>query len=345
MNLGRTQRARAIRTQLLNLVRSGRVDFVAEVADQFTVSRQTIHGHLKWLVDQGMLTASGSTRARIYALGPNQFLQAGYDLGGIDEQTLYQRDFASIFDDLPENIGEICHYGFTEMINNAIDHSAGERALITVERDSESIFIAIDDDGEGIFERIARLMDLPDPRASLLELSKGKLTTDPDHHTGEGIFFTSRAFDRFSIISGELTFDHDHSKRTDVLHHRVGGSPGTLVGMEIELDSRRTLGEVFDQFSSGPDEYRFERTVVPVRLAIYEGERLISRSQAKRLLNRIERFRHVVFDFADVTSIGQAFADEVFRVFQNRHPDIQLVPENMSTDVEKMVKRALSHRP
>ena len=32
------------------------------------------------------------------------------------------------------------------------------------------------------------------------ELPKsGKLTTDPDNHTGEGIFFTSRVFDEFEI--------------------------------------------------------------------------------------------------------------------------------------------------
>jgi hypothetical protein len=52
-----------------------------------------------------------------------------------------------------------------------------------------------------------------------------------------------------------------------------------------------------------------------VRLAKYGNDQLISRSQAKRLLARIELFKIVLFDFSGVETIGQAFADEIFRVF------------------------------
>lgn len=344
MELGRTTRARQIRAHLLRLVADGRTGFVSDVAEAYEISRQAVGRHLSWLVDQDMLVAEGATNARIYRLGPVRFSNGTYDLTSIDEHSVHARDFAHVFDGLPKNVEEICDYGFTEMVNNAIDHSEGTQVEISAERTKEQVQITVIDDGEGIFLRIARLLGLEDPRASLLELSKGKLTTDPEHHTGEGIFFASRAFDEFYIASGELVFSHHHVLEDDYLFHWDEESRGTSVLMTIAIDSPHDIGTIFDEYSSGPDEYRFERTVVPVRLATYEGERLISRSQAKRLLNRVDRFRRVVLDFEGVESIGQSFADEVFRVFQNRHPEIELKPRHMSADVRKMVARAVSKR-
>ncbi|MEJ2613292.1 MAG: STAS-like domain-containing protein [Candidatus Thiodiazotropha sp.] len=60
-------------------------------------------------------------------------------------------------------------------------------------------------------------------------------------------------------------------------------------------------------------------------------------------LARVERFEYVIFDFEGVQSIGQAFADEIFRVYANSHPNITLHSVNMELDVEKMIKRATSN--
>lgn len=337
-----TEKTRVIRDFLVDAVRAGRQDIVASASSAFSISRQSIHRHLIALVDEGRLIASGHTRARVYTLGPVRSHTARYGLSGLDEHLVHRKDFSFIFDGLPETVAEICHYGFTEMLNNAIDHSDGKYVTIYARRDEKDVQIEIVDDGEGIFKRIARLMDLPDPRESILELSKGKLTTDPDNHTGEGIFFTSRSFDWFHIESGDLCFAHKDSVQEDFLLHNDDDKEGTTVYMEIALDSDRDLGKVFDEYSGGPDEYRFERTVVPVRLALYEGESLVSRSQAKRILNRVERFRSVILDFEGVDKIGQAFADEAFRVFPNSHPDIDITPVNTTPKVDQMIARARS---
>jgi anti-sigma regulatory factor (Ser/Thr protein kinase) len=341
--LGRTRKSDLMRRYLLDGIRDGRENLIQDAVEVFGLSRQTIHKHLAALVANGYLVAEGKTKARTYRLGPIRQRESTYKLAEIDEHRVHRSDFAYLFDGLPQNVSEICHYGFTEMVNNAIDHSEGEEVTIIVERDNKQVMISVDDDGEGIFRRIARILKLPDPRESLLELSKGKLTTDPENHTGEGIFFTSRVFDTFLIRSGDLDFTHADHLDNDYLYQLDEHKAGTMVVMIIALDSQKDLGKVFDEYSSGPDEFRFERTVVPVRLALYEGERLVSRSQAKRLLNRVERFKYVVLDFTAVDFIGQAFADEVFRVFQRRHPEISLTPVNMSGQVKKMVNRALFH--
>jgi hypothetical protein len=79
-----------------------------------------------------------------------------------------------------------------------------------------------------------------------------------------------------------------------------------------------------------------------VALARAEGEKLISRSQAKRILARVERFREVVLDFEGIDSIGPAFADEMFRVFASRHPQVSMLPIRANPDVSRMIARALT---
>lgn len=87
-------------------------------------------------------------------------------------------------------------------------------------------------------------------------------------------------------------------------------------------------------------EPAFDRTVIPVRLARLGNENLLSRSQAKSLIDRIDRFRIVELDFTDVPEIGPAFADELFRVFANAHPQVQLVAVRANEEVMRMIKRA-----
>jgi len=107
------------------------------------------------------------------------------------------------------------------------------------------------------------------------------------------------------------------------------------------LNSDKNLKAVFDAFTGNEDEnFAFNKTIVPVKLVLYEGERLVSRSQAKRILNRVERFKTVLLDFQDVDFIGQAFADEVFRVFARNNPQITLIPVNITKGVGQAIKAA-----
>ena len=341
MTLAPTKRSEIIRRFLLNGVKAKNSNVILDAVETFGISRQAVHAHLIALVKQGYLVAVGNTKGRTYQLGMNRSESGVFTLKNLQESDVYYRDFGQIFADLPREIESICHYGFTEMLNNAIDHSVGTTVFISIERDTAKIAITIIDDGEGIFNHIARLMHLQDSRESILELSKGKLTTDPDNHTGQGIFFTSRVFDEFFIFSGDLAFSHVDEYEHDFLLHREKDQKGTKIYMEVLLNTDRALKTVFDEYTGNEDQgYAFNKTVVPVKLALYEGERLVSRSQAKRILNRVEKFETVLLDFKGVDMIGQAFADEVFRVFAKRNPKISIHAINQNADVEKMIKAA-----
>lgn len=342
--LARTKRARLIRLYLMNAIKAGDSHFIHNAMETFDVSRQAIFNQLKALVTAGHLTAEGKTRARTYKLGPNRSHVATFSLRGLDESVVYYRDFGFIFDDLERELQKICDFGFTEMLNNAIDHSGGTQAEVFVKRDQKSILIRIEDNGEGIFNHIARMLNLGDPRESILELSKGKLTTDPDNHTGLGIFFTSRVFDVFIIYSGDLIFTHEDGDKNDfLLHNDKETRLGTTILMEIAFNSTKNLRAVFDNFTGSEEEdFAVNKTIVPVKLALYEGERLISRSQAKRILNRVEKFKTVILNFEGVDMIGQAFADEVFRVFARKNPDINLIPTHLADEVRKTIQAAIA---
>lgn len=113
---------------------------------------------------------------------------------------------------------------------------------------------------------------------------------------------------------------------------------------EVEAEiARLTTAGVFDEFvPPHPDPERdqaFAKTSFQASLAQHPGEDLVSRSQAKRLMARCERFREVTIDFVGVEFIGQAFADEIFRVFAGQHPGLTIQATNTNAVVERMIQR------
>lgn len=334
-----------IRQQILRDVKHHPKDLSKHIASLFQITPQAASNHIRKLENEGFLASTGVGRGKTYFLGDIRSHNRLFELTeDFTEDRAWRDHFAFIFDGISEEVQDICYYGFTEMVNNAIDHSEGTDVYISVKRDKTHITIIIIDDGEGIFRRIKRLCNLVDERQSILELSKGKLTTDPANHTGEGVFFTSRMFDNFDIDSKGLRFTHDDSAIYDMMvdsNVMNANTTGTMVFMRIARDSQRDMQQVFDSFTDGPDDFQFNKTIIPLKLATYDNEKLISRSQAKRVLARVERFTNVVFDFEGVPAVGQAFADEIFRVYASKNPSINLMPVNMNQDVSKMVSRAL----
>ncbi len=239
---------------------------------------------------------------------------------------------------IPDNVRAICRYGFNEMFNNVVSHSDSREVVVHLDRGPGEVSMEVIDSGVGIFRRIQDALGFQEARDVVLELSKGKLTTDPTRHTGEGIFFTSRMFDHFAILSGNLFWACTPDQRDWLIENREG-PPGTLVGMRISAASRRTEQQVFDRYSD-PVGYRFNRTEVPILLAAFGEDPLVSRSGARRVLSRLERFDHVVLDFAGVKRIGQQFADEIFRVFALEHPNVTIRTFRANRAVSGMISRA-----
>ena len=107
---------------------------------------------------------------------------------------------------------------------------------------------------------------------------------------------------------------------------------GTGVFMSLSSFSHKNPQEVFDLYAN--IDGGFIKTKIPLK-NIFDTSP-VSRSQAKRVCNRLEKFREIVIDFDGIQWMGQGFAHQIFVIFSREHPDIQLIPINMNEDVTKM---------
>ena len=81
---------------------------------------------------------------------------------------------------------------------------------------------------------------------------------------------------------------------------------------------------------------------VPVSAFARKNGKLMTQKDAKTLLNNVISGDRITFDFHGITQIGQAFAHEIFYVFNLNKPNIELVTVNACGSVESVIKRAIS---
>jgi anti-sigma regulatory factor (Ser/Thr protein kinase) len=310
-----------------------------ELAVRLGITRQAVSLHLRRLLADGEIFKTGSTRAARYfpreSAAPELRMKRDLALALLDESAVYKEVAITLtLTRLPANVESIVHYAFTEMLNNAIEHSMADRCTIEVCLNATRLSFSVRDSGIGVFHSIAGKFALRDEHAAMIELVKGKTTTKPDAHSGEGIFFVSRSADRFALRSHRLQIEWDRY-RDDVFVSEPRFLKGTLVEFEILIDSRRQLEQVFHEFAPEEYDYQFEKTRVLVKLLQRE---YVSRSEAKRLLHNLDKFSEIELDLRDVTRVGQGFADEIFRVFASAHPAIVIRTVNAGKAIETMIQ-------
>lgn len=335
MSFSREKKQAIIDFIIYNITEHSR-DIVSITCKKFDVSRQTIIRYLNELENNGVIEKEVDgyklhSTEYFFDLHPNQDL---------DEAIIWRDKIAPLLPDIPHNVKDICQHGFTEMLNNAIDHSEFKTILLFLEYNAAYIELSLTDNGIGIFEKIRQFLNLPSSREALIELAKGKLTSAPEEHTGEGIFFTSKMFDDFGIFSQDLSFCINNAGKR---YHfqKEGEQEGTSVLMRIARNSQRNIQDVFDSYTYSDDDHSYSKTVIPIHFMESENEQIISRSQGKRLTARFEQFKTVVLDFDNVSMIGQGFADQVFRVFRNSHSEVSIEWINTNDLVANMIKHVL----
>jgi hypothetical protein len=209
------------------------------------------------------------------------------------------------------------------------------------------IFI-IDDFGIGAFRNVMKKRKLQSELEAIQDVLKGKVTTMPELHSGQGIFFTSRAGEEFILDSFGYRLIINN-KIQDIFLQEIKGAKmkqGTKVTFKLSTESNRHLKEVFDEFSNIDEgsNFGFDKTEIKIKLYLRTGIH-ISRSQARRVLVGLDNFRIVVLDFDKVPMIGQSFADEIFRVFHNKYPKIKISAINMNEAVKFMIDRVEGSNP
>jgi len=105
--------------------------------------------------------------------------------------------------------------------------------------------------------------------------------------------------------------------------------------VEIRENSRLKLADVFSRYAPEEFDFQFQKTTVHVKLL---NQEYVSRSEAKRLMHKLDKFRVVELDFKGVRAVGQGFADEVFRVFHSNHPEIEIHAINSTPVIQAMIR-------
>lgn len=232
------------------------------------------------------------------------------------------------------------------MMNNSIQHANADQIFVQIKQNYLYTEISITDTGIGIFKKVQNYLKNIwnaeiDYNDVIAELYKGKLTTDPSCHAGEGIFFSSKIVKEFAIWSDNTIYTSGFDQESPLIQSHLISyytklkKIGTMFVMKLENQTSRTTTEIFDEFA--PIEEGFVKTRIPIKHVCAFGEP-IARSQARRLSYRLDQFKLVEFDFTDVEFMGQGFADEFFRVWQNEHPEVQIIPINANRTIAGMIK-------
>jgi anti-sigma regulatory factor (Ser/Thr protein kinase) len=335
-----------IRALILDLLKRQGSVRTAEVVKHTGFSRAYVNRFFQELRNEGTLILLGKANtARYIAATGKESKKSRQEVlevhkilvnSGLAEDVILRqlKDESGIFHRLPENVIRIIDYAFTEMLNNAIEHSHSKKIVVRMKRSGGRIDFKVIDRGVGIFKAIKRARHLGSELEAIQELIKGKLTTDPMRHSGEGIFFTSKVGDRLLIKGSgkKLVFDN---KQPDVFLEDINPIVGTAVEFWVDERSKREVRDVFADYAG--EDYEFAKTVVTIELFKTKGD-YISRSQARRVLAGLEKFKTVVLDFKDVSTVGQAFADEVFRVWKQNHPAIGIDVRNANENIQLMIQ-------
>ena len=334
----------AIRRFLLDHIPDHPRDAVALATQEFNVDRTTVYRHIRKLMAEKAIIQTGNTSGARYYLKSALNKQVSLDVLPKMEEVHVWMDYLNLtLSLLSENLTEILRYGFSRIFQNVVDHSDAKQVDIRTEWGRDELTLDIIDHGVGIFNRLTSVLGLQDERECVARLAEGKVTTDSENHAGQGLFFTARAVDRFHLWSGHLHYHRTHAEDDWTLERSEDCLAGTGVAISIRYDTPRKISEVFAKCSTLDEESdpHFDQVQVTVAMGSTLPIRKADRSQAKKLLQGIDKYRYVLVDFNNVNTVTQGFVDEVFRLFQARHPDIRMEYTNANEDIEFMIEHTL----
>lgn len=320
----------------------------SEIAKVAGFSRAYINRFLQRLRDEGKIILIGKANKARYVIAKEQeVMRAKKGILNItrtlQNKNLFEdivlrdiKEKTGIFLKVSKNVSDILSYAFSEMLNNAIEHSQSKEIKITMQKEKDGISFDVIDKGIGIFNNIMRRRNLHSEMEAIQDLLKGKQSTAPQTHSGEGIFFTSKVADILTIQGSHKKLIFNNLLR-DIFIKDIKNIIGTKVTFSINVASKKQLDYIFKQYTD--DSFEFNKTRVTVRL--YKmGLEYISRSQARRILSGLDKFKTIILDFKDVETIGQGFADEIFRVWKSQHPHVSIIIENANENINFMISRA-----
>jgi len=333
---------------ILEMVDHHPTDIALITAETYHLSLPTVTHQLTALLASGALlcdTHDGSPRYRPAVLSYTSVMVPLQP--SIEAQEIWYRYLRPVLHHYPPHITQPATDGITHSLKNVLDHAHSRSVAITIRETIATITITIADHGIGLFNKIQSACHGLDLRTAALELIKGKLTTDPARHRGEGIAVTARLFDEFELQSDGYCCGHavpltpEQGSGQWYWHQHPTPRPiGTSV--RLRLHTARPLDEIVPASRWFTTPKDLSTTLIPVVMLAEGATPFQTRREAQRLLARIDQFKRVVLDFQGVLVIGPEFADEVFRVYPQQFPDIHFHWSGENASVQAVIQDALN---
>jgi len=243
------EKKQAIIIYLLEKISQNDTAISKSVSDAFGINQNTVHTYINDLVKKGIINR---IRYGQYEMTSTQYQ---YSLkrskGELDTDTYaFDHCLSKHINHLAPNVQAIWGYSFSEMMNNVMDHSLAENVSLIIEQDYLNTSVIIADNGIGIFKKIKEHFNFSSLDEAICELFKGKLTTDSENHSGEGIFFSSKMMDEFFILSSGKIFSTNKYENIQIEDFAGIGENGTGVVMGLSNFTHKNPQEVFDLYAN-----------------------------------------------------------------------------------------------
>ncbi len=338
-----------IKTFILRLLETKKRITVQDVVQSYneTISRQYVSKILREVIAEGKAIKIGGTKKAFY-VSPKHIndveledrLKRRLQNSDLKEHEVLTEininlDFIA---KAKEHVRSLFDYAFSEMLNNAIEHSKSKFIEIEIYKEDNHLKFIVNDFGIGVFRNVMQERHLNSELEAIQDLLKGKTTTQPHAHSGEGIFFTSKVADVFTLESYDYRLIINNEIDDVFVEPLKPLKRGTRVIFSLAMDTKKHLSNIFKAYNTGEDDTGFDKTEIRVKLYNI-GTIYVSRSQARRLIAGLDKFKKIILDYDKVPTIGQAFADEIYRVFQSKHLDINIESVNMNEAVKFMIER------
>ena len=141
------------------------------LSERLGVGSAVARALLRELVAAQWLKAEVSPRRVRFSPGLLRQVVRRYPIAGLHEDRPWSRDFLPCLT-LPDAVARMAQHAFTELLNNAIEHSGGGSVTVSMRQTPLQLQLLVSDDGRGIFDAIGETYQIDDPAQAMLELAQ-----------------------------------------------------------------------------------------------------------------------------------------------------------------------------
>ena len=228
----------SIRGFILDCVAENPRSVARQVAQAYGISRQAANRHLDALVDEGALEQTGQTRSREYHLRRESLLNREVRVTPVlNPDRLWDDHIAPVLASDPASVRDLCRGAFGEVIRNVIRHAHASWITVKFEMTARHVEILVEDDGGGIFHRLAERTGGADTRATASEMLR-HANERSNGFPASRLLLLGRNFEWFAISSAGVSLTYYSATDAWSLANSEAPAVGTRIALRLSRSGK-----------------------------------------------------------------------------------------------------------